>query len=74
MLDDPRPADKGSPSGIADLNGLVMMEKKVGEVRDLLGDTVKIKDSEIRETLWYYYYDVDRTVSWFLGPVPAILY
>jgi HBS1 N-terminus len=43
------------------------MKKKIAEVRELLGDSRSIKDSEIRETLWYYYFDVEQTLSWLLG-------
>jgi hypothetical protein len=43
------------------------METKVAKVLQLLGDNQGIKESEIRETLWYYYFDVERTVSWLLG-------
>jgi hypothetical protein len=44
-----------------------MMELKVVETRQLLGDEHEIKDAEIRDTLWYYYFDVQQTVSWLLG-------
>ena len=43
------------------------METKVAKVLQLLGDNQGIKESEIRETLWYYYFDVEQTVSWLLG-------
>jgi hypothetical protein len=43
------------------------MEARLFEVRDLLGDQSKIENDEIRETLWYYYFDVPKTVSWLLG-------
>lgn len=43
------------------------METKVAEVLQLLGDNHEIKESEIRQTLWYYYFDIDQTVSWLLG-------
>jgi len=43
------------------------MEAKVTEVLEFLGDKHGIKESEIRETLWYYYFDVEQTFSWLLG-------
>ena len=37
-------------------------------VRDALGpDVPDITDAEIRETLWHYYYDVGKTVTWLLN-------
>lgn len=44
-----------------------MMEMKLAEVGRILGDDHEIKESEIRDTLWYYYFDVQQTVSWLLG-------
>ena len=43
------------------------MEAKATEVLQLLGDNHGIQESEIRDTLWYYYFDVEQTVSWLLG-------
>jgi hypothetical protein len=43
------------------------MAAKLKEVRQILGDTPGIKDSEIKETLWYYYFDVEQTISWLLS-------
>lgn len=44
-----------------------MMEAKVAEVLQVLGDEHEVQESEIRNTLWYYYFDVQQTVSWLLG-------
>jgi hypothetical protein len=33
----------------------------------LLSDSALIDDVEIEETLWYYYFDIPRTVSWLSG-------
>ena len=44
-----------------------MMETKLNEVRHLIGNRHTIEDSEIRETLWYYYFDIQETISWLLG-------
>lgn len=43
------------------------MATKLKEVRQVLGDTPGIKDAEIKETLWYYYFDVEQTISWLLS-------
>jgi hypothetical protein len=43
------------------------MATKLKEVRRVLGNTPGIKDTEIKETLWYYYFDVEQTVSWLLS-------
>lgn len=43
------------------------MEAGVVKIRQLLGEQNPIADAEIRETLWYYYFDVEQTVSWLLG-------
>ncbi|CAF9916930.1 Hsp70 suppressor, GTPase facilitates ribosomal subunit dissociation [Imshaugia aleurites] len=36
-------------------------------VRDVLGPGVSIRDREIEDSLWHYYYDVDKTVDYLLG-------
>jgi hypothetical protein len=46
---------------------LARMEKSLIEVRRILGDENGIRDSDIRETLWYYYFDVEASVAWLLG-------
>jgi len=43
------------------------MAAKLKEVRYILGDTQGITESEINETLWYYYFDVEQTISWLLS-------
>jgi len=32
------------------------------KVREALGPTFQVADSEIQETLWHYYYDVEKSV------------
>jgi hypothetical protein len=46
-----------------------MLEERLIEVRQLLGDQHNIPDKEIRETLWYYYFDLEKTVAWLLGNI-----
>jgi len=43
------------------------MESKLAEVRQRLGTRLGLRETEIRETLWYYYFDVDETVAWLAG-------
>jgi hypothetical protein len=43
------------------------MEANLAKVRQVLGDQDYIAESEIRETLWYYYFDIEQTVSWLLS-------
>jgi len=51
----------------ADAISVETMEVCLAKVRQLLDHSTEITDSEIRETLWYYYFDIDQTVSWLLG-------
>ena len=44
-----------------------ILETRLNEVRQLLGDHHSIPDKEIRETLWYYYFDLEKSVQWLLG-------
>jgi hypothetical protein len=44
-----------------------MLQTRLNEVRQLLGDHHDIPDKEIRETLWYYYFDLEKSVAWLLG-------
>ncbi|KZF21131.1 hypothetical protein L228DRAFT_248899 [Xylona heveae TC161] len=37
------------------------------QVRDVLGPDIAITDQEIQETLWHYYYDVGKSVTWILN-------
>jgi hypothetical protein len=43
------------------------METKLAEVRQRLGARSGLREAEIRETLWYYYFDVDESVAWLAG-------
>jgi HBS1 N-terminus len=36
-------------------------------VRQRLGARSGLREAEIRETLWYYYFDVDESVAWLAG-------
>ena len=39
------------------------------KVRDVLGPGVSIPDREIEDSLWHYYYDVDKTVNYLLSTI-----
>ena len=43
------------------------MESKLAEVQKRLGARPGLREAEIRETLWYYYFDVDESVAWLAG-------
>jgi len=43
------------------------MENKLAEVRQRLGSRPGLREAEIKETLWYYYFDVDETIAWLAG-------
>lgn len=34
------------------------------QVRSILGDSVSVTNTEIEDSLWHYYYDVDKTVNY----------
>ena len=36
-------------------------------MRDVLGPEVPITDREIEDSLWHYYYDIDKTVHYLLS-------
>lgn len=54
------------------LNNLAMLETRLNEVRQLLGEQHDIPDKEVRETLWYYYFDLEKTVAWLLGSIVLV--
>ncbi len=49
------------PNDAADVED-PQMDESVVAARKRLGDG--FSDQEIRDSLWHYYYDVDKTVSW----------
>lgn len=49
------------------------MEKKLAEVQQRLGTRPGLQEAEIKETLWYYYFDVNETVGWLAGGSPLML-
>lgn len=43
------------------------------EVRNVLGDDVPVTNKEIEDSLWHYYYDIDKTVKYLLSGMPPSL-
>lgn len=37
------------------------------KVRDVLGNDLPITDKEIEDSLWHYYYDIDKTVNYLIS-------
>ncbi|KAJ2769774.1 hypothetical protein IWQ56_002422, partial [Coemansia nantahalensis] len=40
------------------------MQAGLAAVREAIGQTSAVTDSEIKESLWYYYFDSDATIAW----------
>jgi len=44
------------------------MRNGVEQVQNIIGNDVpNVTEKEIREALWHYYYDVDKSVTWILS-------
>lgn len=57
-------SDYGDEVGAEDKEHLRLGTAKV---RDVLGPEVSITDTEIEDSLWHYYYDIDKTVNYLLS-------
>ncbi|KAL8813496.1 MAG: hypothetical protein Q9200_000231 [Gallowayella weberi] len=42
------------------------LQDGVRDIRAILGSSIKISDQDIEDSLWHYYYDVSKTVNYFL--------
>ncbi|KAL8757299.1 MAG: hypothetical protein Q9199_002325 [Rusavskia elegans] len=42
------------------------LQNGVREVKTILGPSVNVKEKSIEDSLWHYYYDVDKTVNYLL--------
>jgi len=44
------------------------MDSGLDHVRSLLGDagTSDLTDKQIKDSLWYYYFDAEKTVAWLI--------
>ncbi|RPA90658.1 hypothetical protein L873DRAFT_1717084 [Choiromyces venosus 120613-1] len=48
-----------------DSNG--KLREGLAQVRETLGTDIPVTDKEIRESLWYYYFDVSKTIDYILS-------
>lgn len=46
------------------MNPLERLRTGILQVRSILGDSVSVTSTEIEDSLWHYYYDVDKTVNY----------
>ncbi|KAI4110934.1 MAG: hypothetical protein LQ339_000936 [Xanthoria mediterranea] len=46
------------------------LENGVREVQTILGPSVNVSEKSIEDSLWHYYYDVDKTVNYLLRKLP----
>ncbi|ORX51594.1 hypothetical protein DM01DRAFT_1270681, partial [Hesseltinella vesiculosa] len=51
---------------------LEQLDEGLQYVYSVLGDDVPLTDVEIKEALWYYYFDKEETVDWALGKIQQI--
>jgi hypothetical protein len=43
------------------------LETGLAQVRSVLGESsVQFSDKEIKETIWYYYFDTEKAIDWLL--------
>lgn len=42
------------------------LQEGLDKVRAVLGPSVLVSDKDIQDSLWHYYYDVDKTVNYLL--------
>ena len=50
------------------------MRRATIDVKTAIRDDFTATDEEIQETLWYYYFDVDKTVDYLRGILGRLLY
>lgn len=46
------------------------LENGVRQVQTILGPSVNVSGKSIEDSLWHYYYDVDKTVNYLLRKLP----
>ncbi|KAL9015493.1 MAG: hypothetical protein Q9185_007113 [Variospora sp. 1 TL-2023] len=44
----------------------VRLREGVAQVRAVLGPSISLNDKDIEDSLWHYYYDVDKTINYLL--------
>lgn len=50
-----------------DSKAIEHLRQGTAKVRDVLGPELPITDKEIEDSLWHYYYDIDKTVNYLLS-------
>lgn len=48
------------------------LENGLSHVRNIVGEDIGISDTEIKEALWYYYFDREETVNWVFGKITSL--
>ena len=43
------------------------MQDGTAKVRSILGSELNVTDKDIQDSLWHYYYDVEKTVTYLLS-------
>lgn len=66
-LDDDAFSDEGGEDYDMDDSQRAQMESGVQSIQAILGAQAGIPESEIREALWNFYFDVDQSVEALLG-------
>ena len=51
---------------------LDMLQSGTIQVRSVLGPDVPVTDTEIEESLWHYYYDVEKTINYILSSASCL--
>jgi hypothetical protein len=48
---------------------LALMDEGYDKVRDVIGDerVSGLSEKDIKDTLWYHYFDAEETIQWALG-------
>ena len=69
--------DSGSADGV-DISPeqLDQRDQAVAAVLDILGHDLSLSIKEIQDTVWYYYFDVEKSVDYLLGALltcPAVI-
>ncbi|KAL9100806.1 MAG: hypothetical protein Q9187_009320 [Circinaria calcarea] len=60
---------EGDGTGNEDLSAddKEQLQEGTAKVRSILGSEISITDKEIQDSLWHYYYDVEKTIAYLLS-------
>ncbi|KAI7901246.1 HBS1 N-terminus-domain-containing protein [Cokeromyces recurvatus] len=47
------------------------LDEGLAQVYSVIGEDTILSAKEIREALWYYYFDIDETIEWALGKLDS---